>query len=207
MEFAARMRDRYGLRLTDFSPGGGFAAGYVADRLPPSPGDYARTIVAALRAACDAQGFDEPNLIVEPGRALVARAGVAIYTVGAIKDIPNVRKYVSVDGGMGDNIRPAIYGSKYSAYCASRITDVHDDTVTIAGWYCESGDILARDVNLPAPRPGDLLAMPASGAYQVPMSSNYNMARRPAIVMVAGGKARLIRRRETYDDLLATSRV
>lgn len=207
MEFAARMRDRHGLRLADFSPGGGFAAGYVADRLPPSPGDYARTIVTALRAGCDAHGFDEPNLIVEPGRALVARAGVAIYTVGAIKDIPGVRKYVSVDGGMGDNIRPAIYGSKYSAYSASRITDAHDDTVTIAGWYCESGDILARDVKLPSPRPGDLLAMPASGAYQVPMSSNYNMARRPPIVIVADGKARLIRRRETYDDLLATSRV
>jgi diaminopimelate decarboxylase len=207
MDFASRMRDRYGLRLDDFSPGGGFAAGYVTDRLPPPVADYASTIVTALRAGCDAHGFDDPTLIIEPGRALVARAGVAVYTVGAIKDIPNVRKYVSVDGGMGDNIRPAIYGSKYSAYCANRISDPHDKTSTIAGWYCESGDILARDVPLPAVAPGDLLAMPASGAYQIPMSSNYNMARRPPIVMVSDGRATLIRRRETYDDLLATTRV
>jgi diaminopimelate decarboxylase len=207
MEFAARMRDRHGLKLDEFSPGGGFAAGYVADHLPPPIGDYARAIATALRAGCDANGFDEPTLIIEPGRAIVARAGVALYTVGAIKDIPNVRKYVSVDGGMGDNIRPAIYGSKYSAFCANRIGDAHDDPVTIAGWYCESGDILARDVPLPRVAAGDIVAMPASGAYQIPMSSNYNMARRPAIVMVSDGKASLMRRRETYDDLLATSRV
>lgn len=207
MAFAANMREKHGLKLDEFSPGGGFAAGYIADHLPPPIGDYARTIVTALRAACDAHGFDEPTLIIEPGRALVARAGVALYTVGAIKEIPKVRKYVSVDGGMGDNIRPAIYGSKYAAFCANRVADAHDDTVTIAGWYCESGDILARDVMLPRVGPGDLIAMPASGAYQIPMSSNYNMARRPAIVMVADARARLIRRRETYDDLLATSRV
>lgn len=207
MAFAAKMRERHGLRLEEFSPGGGFAAGYVAARLPPAAAEYARTIVTALEAACDAHGFDEPLLIIEPGRAIVARSGVAVYTVGAIKNIPGVRKYVSVDGGMGDNIRPAIYGSKYSAFCANRIGEPHDDLVTIAGWYCESGDVLARDVKLPVVQPGDILAMPASGAYQIPMSSNYNMARRPPILMVGEGKARLIRRRETYDDLLATSRV
>ncbi|MBI4305367.1 MAG: diaminopimelate decarboxylase, partial [Chloroflexi bacterium] len=195
------------LDLREFSPGGGFAAGYVPDRLPPPVGEYAKAIVTALRAACDAQGFEEPTLIVEPGRAIVARAGVAVYTVGAVKDIPSVRKYVSVDGGMGDNIRPAIYGSKYSAFCANRISEPHDEVVTIAGWYCESGDILARDVGLPRVNPRDMIAVPASGAYQVPMSSNYNMARRPAIVMVNQGKPRVIRRRETYDDLLATTRV
>ena len=123
----------------------------------------------------------------------------------AIKAIPGVRTYVSVDGGMADNIRPALYGARYSVINATRPVDEATETVTVAGKFCESGDVLARDVALPPSRPGDLLAVLASGAYCVSMASNYNMAVRPAIVMVREGRARLIRRRETYDDLLATS--
>lgn len=205
MAFCARMRDEHGLHLKAFSPGGGFAIGYTADRTPPTIDAYARAIAEAVRAGCDAHGFDEPKLIVEPGRAIVGRAGVAVYTVGAIKEIPDLRTYVSVDGGMGDNIRPALYGSAYQAYCANRPLEERRNGYRIAGKYCESGDILVDDAALPEPRPGDLLAVPASGAYNIPMASNYNMMLRPAVVLVRDGRPRLIRRRETYDDLLATS--
>lgn len=202
--FAAEMRDRHGFELREYSPGGGFAAQYVRDQPAPPPEAYADAIVASLRRACERHGLPLPALAVEPGRALVARAGVALYTVGAIKRVPGVRTFVAVDGGMADNIRPAMYGSRYEAFLASRPAEGESEVVTIAGKYCESGDILARDVALPPLRPGDLLAMPAAGAYQIAMASNYNMALKPAIVVVRDGVARLVRRRETYDDLLRT---
>ena len=207
LKFAAEMRERHGLDLREFIPGGGFAIGYVGDQLPPPVSAYAREISTAVRSGCDRYGLDEPELLVEPGRAIVGRAGVAIYEVGGIKRIPGVRTYVSVDGGMGDNIRPALYGSRYTV---RRVTDPYStpqERVTVVGKYCESGDYLARDVDLPVLDTGELLCTPASGAYSVPMASNYNMAVRPAIVMVNDGEARLIRRRETYEDLLATSLV
>ena len=207
LKFAAEMRDRHGLELREFNPGGGFAIGYVKDSLPPDISEYADTIAGALREGCDKYGLDEPSLTVEPGRAIVGRAGVAVYTVGGIKSIPGVRTYVSVDGGMGDNIRPALYGARYTVVAANRPGDKADTQVTIAGKYCESGDVLARDVDIPEPRTGDILALPASGAYCIPMASNYNWNARPAIVLVNDGRARIIRRRETYRDMLATSLV
>jgi len=207
MRFCAEMRDRHGLELHDFSPGGGFAIGYTTDRTPPPISAYADAIVGAVRAGCDAHCLEEPELIIEPGRAIVGRAGVAIYTVGGVKEIPGVRTYVSVDGGMGDNIRPALYGAEYEAFSVNRPKEAARDGYRIAGKYCESGDILVNDASLPTPAPGDLIALPASGAYCIPMASNYNMSLRPAVVMVRDGQARLIRRRETYDDILATSRV
>ncbi|HIM16402.1 MAG TPA: diaminopimelate decarboxylase, partial [Dehalococcoidia bacterium] len=124
-------------------------------------------------------------------------------TVGAIKDIPTVRKYVSVDGGMGDNIRPALYGSQYEAVVASRMSDAPEEIITLAGKYCESGDILIRDIEMPVMKAGDLVAIPSSGAYVPAMASNYNLNPRPAIVMVKDGSARIIRRRESYQDLMA----
>ena len=135
---------------------------------------------------------------MEPGRSIVGRAGVALYTVGAIKDIPTVRKYVSLDGGMGDNIRPALYGSEYEAVVASRMSASPSEVVTLAGKYCESGDVLVRDIEMPALESGDLVAIPSSGAYAPSMASNYNLNGRPAIVVVADGAARLIRRRESF---------
>lgn len=207
LEFAAKMRKKYGLQMREFNPGGGMAVGYVREKLPPAISDYAKEIAAALRVGCDAHGLPEPSLTVEPGRAIVGRAGVAVYTVGGIKHIPGVRTYVSVDGGMGDNIRPALYGSLYTVTHVTKPAAPRTEKVTICGKYCESGDVLARDVTIPPVQSGDLLALPASGAYCIPMSSNYNMTMRPAIVMVRDGKARLIRRRETYADLLATSLV
>ncbi len=131
--------------------------------------------------------------MVEPGRSIVAQAGTALYTVGGAKDIPGVRRYVFVDGGMGDNIRPALYDSKYEAVVANKMGQPRTEVVTIAGKFCESGDILIRDIRLPKLEAGDILAVPAAGAYSIPMASNYNASLRPAIVMVREGQARLIR--------------
>ena len=204
LEFVAQMRE-HGFNQRIFSPGGGFAIGYVSETPPPEVSDYAGAISASVQEACDRFGLDEPRLILEPGRAIVGRAGVALYSVGGIKDIPGVRKYVSVDGGMGDNIRPVLYGAGYSAVKANGLTEPVAGAVTIAGKYCESGDLLVKDAQLPSLDTGDLLAIAASGAYCLSMASNYNMSLRPAVVLVNDGEARLIRRRETYDDLLAQS--
>jgi diaminopimelate decarboxylase len=139
---------------------------------------------------------------VEPGRAIVGQAGVALYTIGAEKEIPGMRHYIFVDGGIADNIRPALYDSKYEALAANRAGEEETELVSIAGRFCESGDVLIEKVYLPKVEVGDLLAVPASGAYSLPLASNYNASLKPAIVLVKEGQARLIRRRETYEDLL-----
>ena len=204
--FTARMKWVHHLEMKEFSPGGGMAIGYLSSKLPPSISEYAKTITDSLIAACTKYGLDQPRLIIEPGRSIVGRAGVAVYTVGGIKRIPGVRTYVSVDGGMGDNIRPALYDAEYEVVSVDDPLGEPTQTVTIAGKFCESGDVLAKDVNLPDLNTDDLLALPASGAYCVPMASNYNLQTRPAIVLVTEqSEARLIRRRETYADLLATA--
>ena len=200
--FAREMRDRHGLELREYSPGGGFAMQYVRDQPAPSPDDYAEAVVGSLRHALEREGLPEPRLTVEPGRSIVARAGVALYTVGARKEMPGVRTYVSVDGGMADNIRPAMYGARYEALVANRVGDAPEERVTVAGKYCESGDVLLRDIELPRLEAGDLLALPGSGAYCLSMASNYNHAPRPAAVLVRDGEARLVRRRETYEDMM-----
>ena len=201
LTLASEFKDQ-GFELQEFSPGGGFAIGYVREQPPPHIGDYAEVITATTRRRCADLGLGEPRLVVEPGRAIVGRAGVALYRVGAIKDIPNVRRYVSLDGGMGDNIRPALYDARYEAVVANRMSDPPRETVTLAGKFCESGDVLVRDIEMPVMEPGDLVAVPSSGAYAPSMASNYNLNPRPAIVMVQDGESRLIRRRETYSDLM-----
>ena len=203
LAFAAEMKARYGLQLREFSPGGGFGLQYVRDEAPPSLAVFAGTIASAVKSACELYGLALPRVVVEPGRSLVGRAGLALYEVGARKEVPGVRTYVAVDGGMADNIRPAIYGSRYEALAATRPSAPAEETVTVVGKYCESGDVLIRDVTLPRLEPGDLLAVPASGAYCLAMASNYNLSLRPAVIFVADGKVRLVRRRETFSDLLA----
>ena len=192
-----------GLQLRDLSPGGGFAVGYLRDRLPPPISAYADVIARAVKDRCSGLGLPEPRLLIEPGRSIVARAGVALYRVGGVKDVPGLRKFVSVDGGMGDNIRPALYGARYEALLANRATDNRRESVRVVGKYCETGDILLDQVELPSPQAGDLLLVPASGAYGMSMAGNYNLNPRPAVVMVEDGRARLVRRRETYEDLMA----
>lgn len=201
-DFAARMRDAYGFELQEFSPGGGFAVNYTEDQDAPSPDEYAEIICSHVKAGCEKYGLTDPRMFIEPGRSIVARAGIALYTVGSSKDIPGVRRYVSVDGGMADNIRPALYESRYEAIVANKPLDARTEMVTIAGKYCESGDALIRDVVLPPLEPGDVLVTAASGAYALAMASNYNASQRPAVVLVGNGEAKLMRRRETYDDLL-----
>lgn len=202
--FAASMR-KEGLRLLEFSPGGGFGIAYTRDEEPPTVATFAEEIVSAFSLECEALGIDnQPTLVIEPGRSIVGPAGVALYTVGAQKAIPDVRSYVSVDGGMGDNIRPALYDARYEAVVANRMREEPKERVTIAGKFCESGDILVKDAILPTTEAGDIIAIPASGAYCPSMASNYNMAPRPAIVLVKDGSARLIRRRETYQDMMAS---
>lgn len=202
LNFAREMKDKHGFHLAEFSPGGGFAVRYTVESQTPSIADYAEAITTKVTSLANELGLTRPKLIIEPGRAIAAQAGVALYTVGSIKEIPGVRKYIFVDGGMGDNIRPALYEARYEVLVANKVSDDELTKVTIAGKYCESGDILARDVSLAPVSAGDIIAMPVSGAYAIPMSSNYNMVPRPAIVMVKDGKARLIRKRESYKDLM-----
>jgi diaminopimelate decarboxylase len=203
-EFIADVcRDRLGVEVAEWSPGGGFAVAYRDEDEAPAIAGYARATVGVMQREADARGFAMPRTSVEPGRSIVGRAGVALYTVGARKDVPGIRTFVSVDGGMADNIRPAMYGSRYEALSAERPLASPEETVTIAGKYCESGDILIRDAEVPRFRQGELIAIPAAGAYQLAMASNYNLAYRPAVVMVEDGRARLLRRRETAADLMA----
>jgi diaminopimelate decarboxylase len=205
--FAAAMRDRYGVMARVISPGGGFGIAYTEDDEEAVFEEWANVTGAEAIAVSQEHSLPLPELTVEPGRSIVGPAAVALYEVGASKRIPDVRHYVSVDGGMADNIRPSLYGAVYSAEIANRHATGPVDTVTIAGRFCESGDILIKEIELPELTPGDLLAMPSAGAYALPMGSNYNATPRPAVVLVNEGAARLIRRRETYEDIFAAESV
>jgi diaminopimelate decarboxylase len=202
VSFAAEMRRRHGIELRVLSPGGGFGIAYQEGEQELCMSSIAEVIGRSVQQSCARVDLPLPELVVEPGRSIVGPSAVALYRVGAIKDIPGVRKYVSVDGGMADNIRPTLYGARYAVAVANREPSGPLEQVTIAGKYCESGDVLVTDVELPRLAPGDLVALPAVGAYCLPMASNYNLAPRPAVVMVRDGRARLIRRRESYADLI-----
>ena len=201
LDFAAEMKHKHGFELKELNVGGGFAIQYTLDSLAPPISAYAEVIASRVITKCRRLNLAPPRLIIEPGRSIVGPAGVALYTVGAVKEIPGVRCYVSVDGGMADNIRPALYGAKYEAVVANKMLAQEAKRVTIAGKFCESGDILIRDITLPSVSGGDIIAIPGCGAYCLPQASNYNASLKPAIVLVNKGKARLIRRRETFDDL------
>jgi diaminopimelate decarboxylase len=200
--FAREVGKKFDLNLSEFDIGGGFAVPYTLDSKVPTVSDYARAVTGKLNELISGLGLSRPRLIIEPGRAIVGQAGVALYKVGAIKEIPGIKKYVCVDGGISDNIRPALYGAKYEALAANKVLEVGREVVTVAGKLCQSGDILVRDINLVSVHPGDIIAIPVCGAYSIPMSSNYNAMPKPAIAMVKEGRARLIRRRETYQDLM-----
>ncbi len=202
LDFAAKMGSKHGFKLKELSTGGGLAITYTEDTPAPTIGEFAEAITATLLKKCEALGLEPPRLVMEPGRSIVGGAGVALYTVGAIKEIAGVRKYVSVDGGIADNIRPALYGAKYEAIVANKVADENLEQVTVAGKFCQSGDILIQDIDLPKLEPGDIIAMPCCGAYCLSMASNYNASLKPPIVLVKDGKARLIRRRESYEDLM-----
>jgi len=185
-----------------FSPGGGWGVAYHEDELPqPDPRAYVRFIAERVTRGCQLRGLHLPHLHLEPGRSLIARAGVALYTVGAIKQ-RGEKTWILTDGGMTDNPRFALYGAKYSCMAESNPQGESFGKISIAGPYCESGDIILEDLEMPKLHIGDLLAIPAAGAYHLSMSSNYNGARKPAVVLLRGGGATLIQRRETLADLL-----
>ena len=199
----SELRDVLGFEPRKLGAGGGLGIAYTHDDDPPTPRHFVETVRHALAAGCARRDLKVPELVVEPGRSIAGPAGMALYTVGSIKDIPGVRRYVAVDGGMGDNIRPKLYGARYEAFLASDPERATDGEVTIAGKYCESTDILITDIAMPPLKPGDVIAVPAAGAYCLAMASNYNGMPRPEVLMLREGEAHVMRRRETLDDLLA----
>ena len=200
----AAVRDEHGHELPELDLGGGQGIAYTAADDPMDVFDYAGGLRAIVERECGAVGLAVPRLAVEPGRALAGPSTVTLYEVGTVKELPGLRTYVSVDGGMSDNIRTALYDARYTAVLASRASAADPANVTLCGKHCESGDIVVHDVPLPGDlAPGDLVAVPASGAYHRSMASNYNHVPRPPVVAVKGGAARLVVRRETEADLLA----
>ena len=203
LDLLVELRDELAFEPRKLGAGGGLGIAYTREDDPPTPRLFVETVRHALTAGCERRGLKVPELVVEPGRSIAGPAGMALYTVGSIKDIPGVRRYVAVDGGMGDNIRPKLYGARYEAFLASAPDRAPAGKVTIAGKYCESTDILISDIDMPELRPGDVIALPAAGAYCLAMASNYNGMPRPEVLMLRDGKAEVMRRRETMDDLVA----
>jgi diaminopimelate decarboxylase len=206
VDFAAQVRDALGVTLADLDLGGGIGVRYRESDRPPSLDEYAEAVTGAVKEHCRVRDFPLPRLIQEPGRRIVGEAGTTLYTIGVIKEIPGVRTYVSVDGGLSDNPRPALYDAKYDAVVANKAGQPRTNTVTISGKHCET-DTLITDLTVPEIVPGDILAVQTTGAYNYSMSSNYNRLPRPAAVLVHDGEADVIVERETIDDLLRQDRI
>jgi len=206
IRFAAQVRDELGLTIRELNLGGGVGVRYKSGDQPPSPDAYAEAVITGLHDELEKVGLPHPRLLQEPGRYITGEAGTTLYTIGTIKDVPNIRRFVSVDGGMSDNPRPALYEAKYEAIVANK-PDAHiTQTVRLAGKHCEC-DNLIMELPLPNVEPGDILAVQTTGAYNYTMSSNYNRFPRPAVVLVNDGNAEVIVERETLDDLLAYDRI
>ncbi|MEJ3749631.1 diaminopimelate decarboxylase [Actinomycetes bacterium KLBMP 9797] len=200
----AQIRDARGVELPELDLGGGFGIAYTTQDDPAPPSDLAKRLTKIVLDECDASQLAMPRLSIEPGRAIVGPAVFTLYEIGTVKDVDGLRTYVSVDGGMSDNIRTALYDASYSATVASRASTAAPILARVVGKHCESGDVVVKDEFLPADvQPGDLLAVPGTGAYCRSMASNYNHVPRPPVVAVRDGRARVIVRRETEDDLLA----
>ncbi|OLD54226.1 MAG: diaminopimelate decarboxylase [Armatimonadetes bacterium 13_1_40CM_3_65_7] len=203
MEIAAWMARDCGVAVEELDLGGGLGIRYLPADRPPAIRDYVATLAAIVRERAGAARIPLPRLMVEPGRSIVGEAGATLYRVGAIKPIAGIRTYVSVDGGMYENPRPALYQARYEAALAERLREPRGSPVTIAGRCCESGDVLIWETTLPEPRPGDLLVVFSTGAYTYSMAGNYNRYPRPPVVFVQDGRARVVVVRETVDDLLS----
>ncbi|MCC5035552.1 diaminopimelate decarboxylase [Streptomyces sp. WAC 00631] len=203
VQLLAEVRDEHGVELPEIDLGGGLGIAYTSEDDPREPHEIARSLSDIVTRECAAAGLAVPRISVEPGRAIVGPTTFTLYEVGTLKELPGLRTYVSVDGGMSDNIRTALYDAEYSVALASRVSTAGPMLSRVVGKHCESGDIVVKDAFLPADlAPGDLLAVPATGAYCRSMASNYNHALRPPVVAVKDGKARVIMRRETEEDLL-----
>jgi diaminopimelate decarboxylase len=199
-----QLRAEFGVEPPEIDLGGGFGIAYTSQDDPSTAGDLASRMLKIVEQECAARSLAVPHVSIEPGRALVGPAMFTLYEVGTVKDVDGIRTYVSVDGGMSDNIRTALYDASYSAALANRASDAGPMLARVVGKHCEAGDIVVKDEFLPADlRPGDLVAVPGTGAYCRSMASNYNHVPRPPVVAVGGGRSRVIVRRETEDDLLA----
>ena len=208
IELLAKYRDQYGAELPELDLGGGYGIAYLPDEVALEPASVMPALHQAVTAACQKYKLKIPKISIEPGRAIVGPTTFTLYEVGTTKDVTledgSNRRYISVDGGMSDNIRPSLYGAQYHAVIAHRLTTAESISSRVVGKHCETGDIVIRDISLPADiAPGDLIAVPATGAYGRSMASNYNHVPRPPVIAVINGKARIIVRRENEDDLLA----
>jgi diaminopimelate decarboxylase len=201
--FAARCRDEHDWTPEVIDLGGGLGIRYVEREQAPSIEGFVGEVTERLEQIWRERGLPKPQLILEPGRSLVGRAGLTLYEVGTVKQVSDELTYVAVDGGMSDNPRPQLYDAAYGGLLANRADEPPSGTFVVCGKHCESGDVMIHDLPLPEPRRGDLLAVPGTGAYTLAMASNYNSVPRPGAVLVEKGEARIIRRRETIDDLLA----
>ena len=197
------IRDKFGITLCELNIGGGLGITYTEDDNPPSVNEIAKVIIDSINNAVEKYNLPRPKLYLEPGRSIVGTAGVALYTVGSSKQVPKGRKYVALDGGMADNPRPSMYQAKYTAIVVNKATAKPEEKVTLAGRFCESGDIIISDINLPKIEVDDVICVFNTGAYGYSMSSNYNRVLKPAIVLVNSGQSDIIINRETYEDLVA----
>ncbi|PGS55427.1 diaminopimelate decarboxylase [Bacillus sp. AFS041924] len=207
MSFLNGLKNDLGYTAEILNVGGGFGIRYTSEDEPLAVATHIDKITSIIKQQCEELDYKLPELWLEPGRSIVGEAGTTLYTIGSTKNLPSIRKYVSVDGGMTDNIRPALYGSKYEAMLANRASDENKEVVSIAGKCCESGDMLIWDCKLPVVESNDLLAVSCTGAYGYSMANNYNRIRRPAVVFVKDGVSREVVRRETYEDLVRNDRV
>jgi diaminopimelate decarboxylase len=201
VQWAVKAKE-YGINIEELNIGGGLGICYTEADDPPSIDEWVKTVSEAMVKACNTANIPLPKLLAEPGRSLIGSSCVTAYTIGSRKVVPEIRTYISVDGGMSDNPRPITYQSVYRTVVANRMSAPLEETVTVAGKHCESGDVLIKDAKLPNTETGDILVVMATGAYNYSMASNYNRIGRPAAVVVKDGEANLILRRETYDDLL-----
>ena len=203
IKFMTEIREQKGYVLTQLDLGGGLGIPQTEDDPDLPIEDFINDLVEKIIEECKKKSFPLPELAVEPGRSIVGTAGTTLYTVGMIKEIDNIKKYITIDGGMTDNIRPALYGADYDGFLANRCQKEEVETVTIAGKCCESGDILIEDLKLPVAKTGDLLAVPCTGAYSYALSSNYNSIPRPAVVLVKDGRSNIIIKRESYKEIIS----
>jgi diaminopimelate decarboxylase len=202
LKFMAEVKSQTGLEMNELNLGGGFGIKYVSAHDPVPYHKYMEEVSLVIKRTCKELGLNTPFIVIEPGRSIVGPAGITLYTVGSVKKIPGIRTYVSIDGGMTDNPRYALYKSQYDAVVANKAAQQRTQNVTIAGKCCESGDLIGENMPLQEAAPGDIIAVAATGAYNYVMASNYNRVSRAAVVMVSEGEARVVVRRESYEDLL-----
>lgn len=203
LELFKAVKDETGVELEELNLGGGFGIKYLESECPRPYGEYMKNVSAVVREYCNKLGLKMPFVIIEPGRSVVGAAGLTLYTVGCVKNIPDIRTYVSVDGGMADNPRYALYRADYEIICANKANEDRSEIVTVAGKCCESGDLIQENTKLQKAESGDILAVLSTGAYNYSMASNYNRIPRPPVVMVKDGEARIVVKRETYEQVSA----